>query len=366
MFALIVVASIVATPSDPCGAGAGIPCVKLASGEEMPLVQMGSWGGSAGVCAVGNFTCLKAYTVSSYQSWFDLGGRGIDTANDYKDQVTIGQFWPTTGIRREDLFITTKCPGVIGYEATLQCVDDNMQMLNLLGDENKAVNGYIDLLLIHFPNKTPLACRFRDIDSCDAMADVPTHPTATKEQVQSTWRALEDLKKLGAVKSIGVSSFNISHLQWTQEIATEQIDVNQVNWNPLAHDDELLAFSKKHGIQLQAWSPLGGSAEFNKLFGIQGSLLSFAPIEHIAQKHHVSTAQVILRWSIQQGVAITTASNVPSHQRGDMDLWSFELTKDEMDVISSLSSSAAAAQYYNEMANPDISSAKTEYTTLFS
>merc|ERR1712176_240405 len=92
--------------ASPCGHGAKVPCVKLASGEMMPTVAMGSWGGSAGLCVPGNFTCLNSYATTSYKSWLDMGGRHIDTANDYKDQVAIGQLLVDYGIPREELFIT--------------------------------------------------------------------------------------------------------------------------------------------------------------------------------------------------------------------------------------------------------------------
>jgi len=245
------------------------------------------------------------------------------------------------------MFITTKCPGIIGYEATIQCVDDNMQMLNLLTDQGEAVNGYIDLLLIHFPYKTPLECRFRDLSTCSDDPDVLRdlrYTTLTKDDFQSTWKALEDLKKLGVLKSIGVSSYSVEQLEWTREIATEPIDVNQVNWNPLVHDDALLQYCKSHGITLQAWSPLGASDGYQKIMGKPGSLFSDSRIDKIAKNHGVTPPQVILRWSLQQGVAITTSSNNPAHQKSDFGLWDFELTASEMATISNISSSTLEAQ----------------------
>jgi len=220
----------------------------------------------------------------------------------------------------------------------IQCVDDNIQMLGLLGDENKEVNGYIDLLLIHFPFKTPLKCRFKDIDACYEMTDLSTK----KEVIQSSWKALEDLKKLGVLKSIGVSSYNITQLEWTRENATEPIDVNQVNWNPATHDDAVFLYCKNHGITLQAWSPLGGNVITDKKFDMNPHLFTNPVLKQIASKHEVSTAQVMLRWSIQQGVAVTTSSGNPAHQKSDMELWSFELSTGEMAAVSNIAAGFSA------------------------
>jgi len=224
-------------------------------------------------------------------------------------------------VAREDVFITTKCPGTIGHEAILQCADDNLQMLGQFG--SKGVQ-YIDLLLIHFPGTVKPGCRFdRTRPECQSGMSIP----ATKEQFQETWKAMEELKKIGVVKSIGISDYGIQDLKDTLEVATEPIDLHQVEWNPYNQPHDMLDFCKEHGITLQAWSPLGGT---------KGSPLSDPLITKIAAAHKVSTPQVVLKWSVQQGVAVVVGTANPEHAASDKDIFGFELTDEEMKAISAM------------------------------
>jgi len=129
------------------------------------------------------------------------------------------------------------------------------------------------------------------------------------------------------VKAIGLSDYSSDNIEETMANATLPIALHQVEWNPFHHDDEMLSLCKKHSIQLQAWSPLGGSA---------GSPLSDPTVEAIAKVHGVSTAQVTLKWSLQRGVAVVTGTDNPAHMKSDLDLWSFTLTEDEVAKISAL------------------------------
>jgi diketogulonate reductase-like aldo/keto reductase len=288
----------------------------------MPEVAMGTWAGSYKDCGAIDFTCVKQHARFAIDNWLHIGGRHVDGANDYRTQTVIAEALQGSGLKREDIFLTTKCPGTMGFEATIQCADDNLQMLSQFGTHGVA---YIDLLLVHFPGTIKPVCRFqRDAPQCqNGQALVP----GDKKALQDTWRAMEELKTLGVVKSIGVSDYSIQNLQDTLEIAKEKISVNQVEWNPLHHDDEMLEFCKKNGILLQAWSPLGGA---------EGSVMSDPIVKEVASKHNVSTAQIVLRWSLQQGVAVVVGTANPEHQMGDHDIFNFQLTEDEMKRISAL------------------------------
>jgi len=254
-----------------------------------------------------------------------MGGTHIDGANDYRTQTSVAEALLSSGLPRDEVFITTKCPGAIGYEATIQCADDNLQMLGQFGTQGVA---YIDLLLVHFPFVMKPVCRFnRNTPECQP-PNVPYIP-ADKKALQDTWRAMEELKRIGVVKSIGVSDYNITQLQDTLEVATEPIELNQVEWNPKQHEEDMLAFCQKHGIQLQAWSPLGGS---------KGSVLADPAVKKIADAHSVSTAQVVLRWSLQRGVAVVVGTANSEHAQGDLDIFGFELSSDEVQAISALQS----------------------------
>lgn len=288
----------------------------------MPVVAMGTWSGSYGDCKSGDFLCAQQHARFSVETWLNIGGTHIDGANDYRTQTSIAEALTTSGLKREDVFITTKCPGAIGHEALIQCADDNLQMLGQFG-----ANGvqYIDLLLIHFPFIVKPVCRFnKAAPECKGMSG---YTLATKEQLQETWKAMEELKKIGVVKSIGISDYTIQNIKDTLEIATEPIDLNQVEWNPYHQDHDMLDFCKEHGILLQAWSPLGGTA---------GSPLSDPVLKKIAAAHNVSTAQVALKWAVQAGVAVVVGTTNPEHAASDKDLFSFTLTDDEMKTISAL------------------------------
>jgi len=304
--------------------GAKVPCFPLSGGTQIPQVAIGTWSGSFKDCNPADYTCVKQHARFAVDNWLHIGGTHVDSANDYRTQTSVAEALVASGIRREDVFITTKCPGTIGYEATIQCADDNLQMLGQFGTEGVA---YIDLLLIHFPFTQSAVCRFKrnDPDCKMKMAD--------KAALQDTWKAMEELKRIGVVKSIGVSDYSVDQMAQTLEGAKFPIELNQVEWNALQHDDDMLAYCKKNNIRLQAWSPLGGA---------RGSVLGEAPVKAAAAAHNVSTAQVALRWSLQQGVAVVVGTASPEHQKGDLAIFDFELTDDEMKAISALQPKATA------------------------
>merc|ERR1719408_1222020 len=94
-----------------------------------------------------NYTCVLAHARRLSSAWLAAGGRHVDTANHYKTQPAAADALAAQPLRRADVFVTTKCPGALGYEATLQCVDDDLQLLRQFGDDGV---GYVDLLLIHY------------------------------------------------------------------------------------------------------------------------------------------------------------------------------------------------------------------------
>lgn len=286
----------------------------------MPQVAMGTWSGSYKDCHPTDFTCVKQHARFAVSNWLHLGGTHIDGANDYRTQTVIAEALQESGLKREDVFITTKCPGAMGYEATIQCADDNLQMLGQFGTDGVA---YIDLLLVHFPGTVKPICRFhRDSPECMSMF-LP----ADTQALQETWRAMEELKRIGVVKSIGVSDYGITHLQKTLANATEPVEVLQVEWNPEHHDEDVLSFCKAHGILLQAWSPLGGA---------EGSVLSDPVVKAISAAHNVSTAQAVLHWSLQRGVAVVVGTANADHMSSDHDVFGFQLSEAEVQDISAL------------------------------
>ncbi|PEB55502.1 aldo/keto reductase [Bacillus pseudomycoides] len=228
--------------------------------------------------------------IDSVKAAIKNGYRSIDTAAIYKNEEGVGQAIRESGIPREELFITSKVwNSDQDYESTLQAFETTLEKLGL---------EYLDLYLVHWP---------------------------VKGKYTESWRALEKLYKDGRVRAIGVSNFHIHHLQDVFEIAEIKPMVNQVEYHPRLTQEELHAFCKEHRIQLEAWSPL-----------MQGQLLDHPTLQEIATKYNKSTAQIILRWDLQNEV-VTIPKSIKEHRIiENANIFDFELSTEDMKAIQSL------------------------------
>ncbi|AYB40560.1 aldo/keto reductase [Brevibacillus laterosporus] len=232
--------------------------------------------------------------VSAVKSAIKHGYRSIDTAAIYGNETSVGQAIhegiQETNLPREDLFVTSKVWNAdLGYEATLAAFETSLDKLGL---------EYLDLYLIHWP---------------------------VKGKYKEAWRALEKLYKDGRVKAIGVSNFQVHHLEDLMEEAEIKPMINQVEFHPYLTQKELITFCRAHNIQMEAWSPL-----------MQGQLLDNPVLQEIADKHGKTVAQVILRWDLQHGV-ITIPKSTKEHRIVEnASVFDFELTQEEMDRIDAL------------------------------
>ncbi|WP_064199328.1 aldo/keto reductase [Brevibacillus brevis] len=222
------------------------------------------------------------------------GYRSIDTAAIYGNEEGVGrgirEGLKEAGISREELFVTSKVWNAdLGYESTLAAYEASLKKLNL---------EYLDLYLIHWP---------------------------VEGKFKEARRALETLYKEGRVKAIGVSNFHIHHLKELMKDAEIKPMVNQVEHHPRLTQKELQDFCREQGIQFEAWSPL-----------MQGQLLDNPVLKEIANKHHKSIAQVILRWDLQNGVVTIPKSTKEHRIVENASVFDFELTKEEMDRIDGL------------------------------
>ncbi|WP_068792265.1 aldo/keto reductase [Brevibacillus laterosporus] len=232
--------------------------------------------------------------VAAVKSAIKHGYRSIDTAAIYGNETSVGQAIHEgiheANISREDLFVTSKVWNAdLGYEATLAAFETS---LNKLGLE------YLDLYLIHWP---------------------------VKGKYKEAWRALEKLYKDGRVKAIGVSNFQIHHLEDLMGEAEIKPMINQVEFHPYLTQKELITFCRTHDIQMEAWSPL-----------MQGQLLDNPVLQEIADKHGKTVAQVILRWDLQHGVVTIPKSTKEHRIVENASVFDFELTQEEMDRIDAL------------------------------
>jgi len=232
--------------------------------------------------------------VEAVKSAIKAGYRSIDTAAIYGNEKAVGEGIRAgikeAGISREDLFITSKVwNSDQGYETTLAAYEESLKKLEL---------DYLDLYLVHWP---------------------------VEGKYKDTWKALETLYKEKRVRAIGVSNFQIHHLQDVMKDAEIKPMINQVEYHPRLTQKELQAFCKEQGIQMEAWSPL-----------MQGQLLDNETLQEIAEKHGKTTAQVILRWDLQNGV-ITIPKSTKEHRIiANADIFNFELTKEDMEKIDAL------------------------------
>ncbi|MFT4414340.1 aldo/keto reductase [Fredinandcohnia humi] len=232
--------------------------------------------------------------VNAVKTAITHGYRSVDTAAIYENEEGVGkgiiEGLKEARMSREELFVTSKVWNAdLGYESTIAAYERSLEKLGL---------EYLDLYLIHWP----VSGKYKD-----------------------AWRALETLYKEGRVKAIGVSNFQIHHLEDVIKDAEIKPMVNQVEYHPRLTQKDLQAFCQKNDIQLEAWSPL-----------MQGHLLDNEILQEIATKHNKSVAQIILRWDLQNGVVTIPKSTKEHRIVENTNIFDFELTNDEMEVIHGL------------------------------
>ncbi|WP_068617683.1 aldo/keto reductase [Paenibacillus tuaregi] len=232
--------------------------------------------------------------VNAVKAAITHGYRSIDTAAIYGNEEGVGQGiregLQAAGISREEVFVTSKVWNAdLGNESTIAAYETSLKKLGL---------EYLDLYLIHWP---------------------------VEGKYKEAWRALETLYKEGRVKAIGVSNFQIHHLEDLLKDAEIKPVINQVEYHPCLTQKELRAFCEQHGIQMEAWSPL-----------MQGGLLDNEVLTTIAAKYNKSVAQVILRWDVQNGI-ITIPKSTKEHRIiENAAIFDFELTAEDMKLIDEL------------------------------
>ncbi|WP_157274722.1 aldo/keto reductase [Paenibacillus barengoltzii] len=257
--------------------------VILNNGVQMPWLGLGVFKAKEG-----------EEVVQAVKAAIRAGYRSIDTASAYRNEEGVCQgvreALQENGLQREDVFITSKVwNSDQGFETTLKSFDDSLKRLGL---------DYLDLFLVHWP---------------------------VKGKYKETYRALEKVYAEGKVRAIGVSNFQIHHLEDLLSDAKVVPAVNQVEFHPYLTQKELLRYCTEKGIQLEAWSPLG-----------QGHLLEHELLKGIASKYGKTVAQVILRWDVQLGVVTIPKSIREARIIENADIFDFELSAEEMQAIDGL------------------------------
>jgi len=248
-------------------------CHLLPSGNQMPLLGLGTWH-------------LSHHTVNSLCSALRMGYRMIDTSADYHTQRGIGEAIKACDADRDDLYIITKVdPDEDGYEATRR----NLAQMKL---------NYADLVLIHRPPKEGLH--------------------------EKAWDGLRRAKRDGLVHDIGVSSYSIHQIEELVYRSGEMPAVNQIEWTPFGHSPSLLDFCRDNGILIQSWSPLTRAERLND-----------DRISGMAARYGKTPAQLLLRWNLQQGVVPLPKANHVQHQRDNLSVFDFEITTADMIKLGS-------------------------------
>jgi diketogulonate reductase-like aldo/keto reductase len=245
-----------------------VPVLTLRDGVEIP--QLG----------FGVFQIPPEETQESVEEALGAGYRHVDTAAAYRNEAGVGAAIAATGVRREDVFITTKlwnCEQ--GYDSTLRAFEQSIERLG---------TGNVDLYL-------------------------------------DTWRAFERIREEGGARSIGVSNFRVEDLERLEQAAEKQPTVNQIELHPRLQQAELRAWHADHDVATEAWSPLA-----------QGELLEDGTIETVAAHHDRTAAQVILRWHLQLGNVVIPKSSSAERIRENFEVFDFELSEDDMAALERL------------------------------
>ena len=259
-----------------------VPNIPLNDGSSIP--QLG----------FGVFQIEPADTAKAVGLALDTGYRHIDTAEMYGNEKEVGEAVRASGLPRADVYVTSKLNNGFhrpddartAFEGTLAALDLE----------------YVDLFLIHWPL-----------------------PTLYDGDYVSTWKALEEFRSEGRVRSIGVSNFQVAHLERLAAETGTVPAVNQIEVHPYLTNEEVRAYDREHGIATEAWSPIA-----------RGAVLDEPVITEIAGRVGRTPAQVVLRWHVQHGNIVFPKSVTPSRIAENFAIFDFELEPADLAAIEGL------------------------------
>ncbi|MCM0676620.1 aldo/keto reductase [Micromonospora phytophila] len=267
-----------------------IPDITLNDGNTIP--QLG----------FGVFQIEPKDTVEAVRRALDIGYRHIDTAEMYGNEAEVGQAVRESGLDRREVFVTSKLNnGFHRPDDARKAFESTLLALKM---------DYIDLFLIHWPL-----------------------PTLYDGDFVSTWQALEEFQRDGRARSIGVSNFQVAHLERLAAEAELPPAVNQIEVHPYFGNEEVRAYGSAHGIPTEAWSPIA-----------QGKVLGDPTLVDIAEQVERTAAQVVLRWHVQRGDIVFPKSTTPQRIEENFHIFDFELDDVTMERITGLDRGEAGRQ----------------------
>jgi 2,5-diketo-D-gluconate reductase A len=259
-----------------------VPSITLNDGNTIP--QLG----------FGVFQIEPKDTAKAVREALDIGYRHVDTAEMYGNEKEVGEAIRSFGLDRSDVFVTSKLSNASHEPRDAREAFD--ATLSDLGFD------YVDLFLIHWPL-----------------------PTLYDGDFVSTWKVLEEFHSDGRARSIGVSNFQVEHLERLAAQTNTVPAVNQIEVHPYLTNEAVRGYGGEHRIATEAWSPIA-----------QGGVLEDPTITRIAEEIGKTPAQVVLRWHIQRGDIVFPKSVTPSRMKENFELFDFELDSEDMEAISTL------------------------------
>ena len=259
-----------------------VPTITLNDGTAIP--QLG----------FGVFQIPPPETAQAVTHALETGYRHIDTAEMYGNEQGVGEAIRERGLERSEVYVTSKLNN--GFHRPDDARRAFDETLETLGFE------YVDLFLIHWPL-----------------------PTLYDGDFVSTWQTLEEFKADGRARSIGVSNFQVAHLERLAAETETVPAVDQIELHPYFQNREVAAYGREHGIVTEAWAPIA-----------QGKVLDDTTLAEIAGRAGRSVAQVVLRWHIQRGNIVFPKSVTPARIRENFDLFDFELSASDLETIDAL------------------------------
>ncbi|MGN7787751.1 aldo/keto reductase [Niabella sp. 22666] len=256
-----------------------IPTVKLNNGLWMPTLGFGTYSLKGDICQ------------RSVAEAIAVGYRLFDTATRYGNETFVGAGIKQSGIKRENLFITSKVwVDDSGYEKTKMAFETSLKKLG---------TDYLDLYLIHRP----------------------------RGDFKGSWKMMEELNKAGKIKAIGISNFTPAQYKDLMSVATIKPAVNQIETHAFFHEMDSYNDLKKNGVQMEAWAPFAEG---------RNGLFTNPTLAAIGKKHNKTNAQVSLRWHYQRGVVAIPRTVQKAHMMENLNIFDFKLSPSEMKAIAAL------------------------------